>query len=424
MKLNNESQGSMLRSAVRLMLISQFVMVTTILSQYFLSFYIAPLFATVLYLGLWSFERKVGVASPITRIMTVFYCLFTLARYYADDQSWLAYSSSAIYFVLAIVVFGLLFFGKPFTCFYSKGKGFMPLHKAMSIMWGGLHTLAGLSGYFLIPSIWFLYVPLGLMLFGAIGTLWMNFISMGPSFERKKKFEFGGLEFREVKTEEDVDTFYQVVAKSYRADLQKELGMRKKVDEKTIINEHVASDIKRKDEQVPFIVLENDKPIGSICIFFDHRKNGLPIEGEAGVELTNWRMHGGIAEVGRLGLIRSHRFNQTALKGLFKCIIEAAIERNIHYIFNDSFLFQMSLYKKIGFSKIVDEAYLSSDENSTGYGLKAIPMVMNLASMIKLEEETSTSNDVKGILSPYITERFFKRLAFKELFQNKKVISI
>ena len=64
---------------VRLMLVSLIVMMVTIVALYFTPLTVAPLIAASLYAGLWAYERRLGVASPITRIMIVFYLLFAFA---------------------------------------------------------------------------------------------------------------------------------------------------------------------------------------------------------------------------------------------------------------------------------------------------------------------------------------------------------
>ncbi len=238
--------------------------------------------------------------------------------------------------------------------------------------------------------------------------------AVAPAHERKSQFDLGGYSFREAKTLKDWETFYKVAANAYRSDLQKAIGARRKIDSQVIAREHRASDGKREGSFLAFIAIENCQPVGTICIFFDHGEHGLPIEGEANIDLGPWRRKGAVAEIGRLSLIRTHRFNPFLLKGLFKCVVEAAAEKSIWFIFNDSFVFQRRIYEKIGFSALFEKPYLSSDENSTGYGLKVLPMVMSLVRMIRMDEETSMASDLRGILAPYVIERFFKRLVIRE----------
>ena len=67
-----------------------------------------------------------------------------------------------------------------FTNVYSRGIGFVPLHNAMSIMWGSLHLLSGVSAFVLMPHISFIFVPFVLMLVGIIGTFILNFVDLIP----------------------------------------------------------------------------------------------------------------------------------------------------------------------------------------------------------------------------------------------------
>ncbi len=408
--------GARLRAMVRLMLASLAVMPATIVTIYFTPLAVAPYIAASLYIALWAYERRIGVASPITRVMTAFYLIFALARDRFEDPSWMAWFSPTVYWTLAALIFALLLAGRPFTAFYSGRAGFPPLHRTMSLMWGGLHFAAGLAALLLIPGPGFLYCPLVLMVFGVLATMWLNFVSMGSAHERQPRFELEGYSFREAVIPEDREIFYKVVADAYRADLQKALGMRRKLDTQAILREHRASNAKWQDDFLPFLAFSGERPAGGICIFFDHMERGLPIESEAGIDLAPWRREGPIAEVGRLGVGRRHRMNPVLLKGLFKCVIEAAAERRVHFIFNDSFEFQAKMYEKIGFTALRDEPYVSPDEHSTGYGLEVLPMMMNLADMVRMDVQSGTSTDMQGVLAPYVMERFFKHLTVREMF--------
>ena len=409
------SSGARLRSMVRLMLISLIVMLAAIFTLYFMPLGVAPLVAASLYAGLWAYERRLGVASPITRVMTVFYLLFGIVRYLIDDLSWMAWFSPTIYWTLAVLIFVLLAAGRPFTAVYAGEASFPPLHRALSLIWGGAHFSAGLAALLLIPGPGFLYGPLSLMVLGVLATVWLNFVSMGPACGRRPRFEIEGYSFREAVSEEDRETFYKVIAEAYRADLQSALGMRRKIDTAAIVREHRVSSSKWQEAFVPFLAFAGGRPVGGICIFFDHKRHGLPIEGEAPVDLSPWRRVGGVAEVGRFGVLRRYRINPVILKGLFKCVIEAAAERRIHFIFNDSFEFQTRMYGKIGFKALHDEPYVSPHEHSTGYGLEVLPMMLDLAAMVRMDVDSGTASDMRDILAPYVMERFFKQLAVQEM---------
>ena len=124
---------------------------------------------------------------------------------------------------------------------------------------------------------------------------------------------------------------------------------------------------------------------------------------------------GRVAEVGRLGIVRRYRFSPAILKGLFKCVVEAAAERRIHFLFNDSFEFQAAMYERIGFTALRGEPYVSQDEHSTGYGLEVRPMMMDLADMVRTGGDSGIASELRGILAPYVMERFFKQLAVREM---------
>ena len=407
--------GERLAAMVRLMLASILVMLAAIFALYFAPLTAAPWIAAVLYVALWAQERRLGVASPITRLMSVLYLLLALGSIRFEDATWMARVSPVVYLTLAGLILALLIAGRPFTSFYAEGAGYLPLQRRMAMMWGGLHLAAGAFALALFPGLGFVFLPMALMVFGALATLWLNFVSMGPAFGRRRRFDLGGYSFREVVSAEDRELFHGVIAHSYRADLQRELGMRRKLALETIVREHHATSDKWRGRDRPFLAFAGERPVGGICIFFDHREHGLPIEHEAEVDLGPWRRIGPVAEVGRLGLNPCSRFSPALLKGLFKCVAEAAVERNVHFLFNDSFDFQAAMYRKIGFAPLHESPYVSSADGSTGYGLKVMPMMMNLAGMVRGGAGREPAGDLGDVLAPYIVERFFKHLVLRDL---------
>ena len=407
--------GPRLRSMVGLMLLSLAVMLAAIVTLCFAPLGVAPLIATSLYAALWMHERRLGVASPVTRVMTGFHLVLAWVVHRDSELSWIAWFSPMVYWTLAALILALLATGRPFTAVYAGDASDPALHRAVSLTWGALHLAAGLAALVLVPGPGFLYVPFGLMVLGALATVWMNFVSMGPASGRRPRFEIGGLSFREAVSDEDRATFHDVIAEAYRADLQSALGMRRKIDDAAIVRQHRITGRNWENDSLPFLVLAGDRPVGGICIFFDHARRGLPIEGEARIDLTPWRRVGRVAEVGRLGVVRRYRFSPAILKGLFKCVVEAAAERRIDFIFNDSFEFQAAMYKRIGFTALHDGPYVSRVEHSTGYGLEVRPMMMDLAGMVRTGGDSGIASELRGTLAPYVMERFFKQLAVREM---------
>ena len=400
---------------VKLMLISLVVMLAAIFALYFAPFGVAPLIAASLYAGLWAYERRLGVASPITRVMTVFLLLFAVVVHRGDDPSWMAWISPVVYWTLAALILALLAVGRPFTAMYTGDAGFRPLHQVLSSMWGALHFVAGLAALTLSPSPAFVYCPMSLMVLGVFATVWLNFVSMGPACGRRPSFEFGGYAFREATSPSDRETFFQVVAEAFRPDVQSALGMRRKLDTAAMIGEHYALSDARQGEFLPFLAFAGDRPVGGICIFFDHKQRGLPIEDVARIDLSPWRRMGSIAEVGRLGVLRRYRISPALLKGLFKCVIEAAAEKRIHFLFNDSHDYQVRMYEKLGFSAFRDTRCAPTAQQSTGFGVKVLPMMMDLAAIVRMDTPGGIASDMDGVLAPYVMERFFKHLVIREM---------
>ena len=409
--------GRFLRSAVVLMLTSLSVMVLSLFSLYFAPLLIAPFLSLTFYMGLVWMEIKHGVLSPITLLMIIFYTLLCFLRFFYEDIAWFFYIVPAIYFTLSCLILGMSLFGKPFTLIYSRGSGFYPLHKVTSSMWGILHLLSGFASITLMPDLYFLVIPMILMLLGAIGTIVLHFISMGRSFRRQKSFLLGDFHFQQVQSEDDFHLFYKTISEAYRRDLQKIAGSKYNISTDQIEAEHRRSDAKRKNHIVPFLVFRKGTPLGGICLFLDHHNEGLPVEHEAKISVDKLRAYGSLVEVGRLGILPNFRLNRVILLGLFKCIIEFAAEIRATSILTDSFSWQIKLYSKIGFIPITNDPYISKN-NSTGYGLSAQPLVLDLENMVRLEEQNTTSHEVQDILQPYVIERFFKQLVLKKIIEK------
>lgn len=400
---------------VGLMLASLVVMLAAILALYCAPLGVAPFVAAALYAGLWAYELRLGVASPITRVMTVFLVFFAVVAGGSDDPTWAAWYSPMVYWTLAALILLLLVAGRPFTAMYAGDAGFPPLHRALSLMWGALHLTAGFAALILMPGPAFLYVPMSLMVLGVLATMWLNFVSMGPAWGRRSSFDMEGYSFREATSPSDRETFYRVIAEAFRPDAQSALGTRRKLDTAAIVHEHRTISDTWRDQFLPFLAFAGDRPVGGICIFFDHERHGLPIEDIAHVDLSPWRRTGLVAEVGRLGVLRRHRISPVLLKGLFKCVIEAAAERRVHFIFNDSFDFQVRMYEKLGFRPLGDGPDAAHAEHSTSYGIKVLPMMMDLASIVRMDTPGGIASDMGGILAPYVMERYFKHLAVREM---------
>ena len=415
-----------LRAMVRLMLLSLGVMLAAIFTLYLAPLGVAPLVAGSLYAGLWAYERHHGVTSPITRVMTVFHLVCAFVAYGSDDPSWMAWIAPTVYWTLAGLIFALLAAGRPFTAMNTGEVGFRPLHRLLSSMWGTLHLGAGLAAVVLVPNPAFLYLPLGLMVLGALATVWLNFVSMGPARERRPRFDLGGYSFREARSRDDRETFYRVIAEAFRADAQGALGMRRRIDTAAIIREHRTISDAWEDDFLPFLAFADDRPVGGICVFFDNSERGLPIEDIARIDLSSWRRRGRVAEVGRLGVLRRHRLSPMLLKGLFKCVIEVAAARRVHFVFNDSFDFQARMYRKLGFESIEDAQRTSAAEPSTSYGIRVLPMMLHLSAIVRTGAPGAIAADMESVLAPYVMERYFKHLVIREMasgFLRRKRVS-
>ena len=57
--------------------------------------------------------------------------------------------------------------------------------------------------------------------------------------------------------------------------------------------------------------------------------------------------------------------------------------------------------------------YVSRAEHSTGYGLKVLPMMLDLAAIVR--EGAPGAADLDRHLTPYVMERYFKHLVIHDM---------
>ena len=66
---------------------------------------------------------------------------FAFDRYRLEDPSRMAWSSPVVYWTLTAPIFALPLAGRPFAASCAGKAGFPPLHRAPSVMRGGLHSM-------------------------------------------------------------------------------------------------------------------------------------------------------------------------------------------------------------------------------------------------------------------------------------------
>ena len=209
-------------------------------------------------------------------------------------------------------------------------------------------------------------------------------------------FQLGDFTFTEISSRDDIQRFNKIVAMTFRTEFQRNFGNRKRVDLDRIIQEHTAMDARYEGAIVRFIVTCGKESVGAVSMFFAHPENGLPIEDiNHEIDLTSYRRNGTVAEICRLSILNKYRLKPLVFKGLLRCMIDLASERQASYILNDVFSFRVSTYDEIGFVPMI-EAPRTTPEDSLGFGIAMQPPIINL----------------------YVTERYFSRLVVRNIARS------
>ncbi|QHQ23015.1 hypothetical protein [Pectobacterium parvum] len=116
---------------------------------FFIDLKIAFVIVLSCYLFIVVLELKHNIRSPVSIFMLLMYIVLTILSWF---DIYIGHRAGIIIFTsLALLVGGLLLAGKPFTAFYSAGRGLRTLHYTNSAIWlqAYLLSLFLVSGLFL-----------------------------------------------------------------------------------------------------------------------------------------------------------------------------------------------------------------------------------------------------------------------------------
>ena len=385
------------------------------------TFYLLPLTGAlltgiILYSLLLFAEIRVKRLTPITVLVLLIYIFLSVAYFIFNKEDWMPYAGSVFYFSLALMALILSIIKKPLTMYYSLGKGIPSLHNVTSWIWVIIYFMAGMTSVLLMPSVAFIYVPSLLILVGFLATIFFQFFYSGPSNNRKMGFKIDSYDFKEIDSLNAIDEFYSTssmeIWNAISQSRQKNVKTRSELRETMI-----SSDKKYADCIMRFLAYNEDgKPIGTIFCVKDS-PHGLPIERDTGISMNALRKAGKVIEVGHFTIDKNYRFKPDLLLGLFKGVIDFAMEHDISFLANCSYSHSSAIYEKMGFIKIS-----SHPIPDTILGVDTCPSVLNLARLVVGHEDISMSvvQQSKTILNPYIAERYYKRQLVTNLFKNVK----
>lgn len=396
-------------------IIESFSPLLLLISIYFFPIHIFYLIGLFLYGLFFIIELYLKRVTPICILLFLIFFLLSILYFIFNQRWFLFYTGSFFYFPLALMGIVLLIIKRPFSIYYSGGKGMLSLHYTISVMWVVIYIVSATASIVLIPNPAFVYVPLLLMITGILVTIFLNYIYLGYSHIRKKEFNVNKYCVKEIRDNKSIDEFYSLFSK----EVWKAISISPKRSVKSIAEykeKIINLDSKYNNHIVRFMLYDNGRPIGAACCIMDSRV-GLPIE-HKGLRLEGIRKIGKILEIGDFTIDTGYRFKPEIFLGILKAIIDFALKEDIAFLVASSYEHSTALYEKIGLTKILDKPV-----SGTISGLNSYLYVYNLARAILYHKDisnSSTHQQLMTMLNPFFLERYYKRQLISNIIKKNK----
>lgn len=405
-KLANVTRGPSAGVAVAFMFASLGAMVVSIILALLLQSTVGYLLATAMYGAKFAIERRHGITSPLSVSLLSVYVL--LAGMSWMDVDFAGYAGVIVMSSMTVVVGGLLAIGRPFSSFYSNGRGLPQVHQAVSWIWLGTYGCAIAATLTLIPHIAFLFVPIGILMTGAVLTLVANFAWCGPGLRRRKHHVVNDLEIVQISQDslrfEEFCTFY---ATAIASDPRQSDGRKTRLQ---IADTVRAAELALGDDSVIFACLHKGAIVGSIRCVLDRPGRAFPTEREGGFSLDPLRQRGErLMAVGRLAIAPAMKTRPDVIAHLFGSFVDLALERDITFVLSAGFQHVLPIYRRVGFEHL----FASSDPRHgvrMAHGFMSYPVLLNFGQMIFARVgNDQPKTDLKSTANPYLAERWYKR---------------
>nr|VFJ47013.1 MAG: hypothetical protein BECKFM1743A_GA0114220_1004210 [Candidatus Kentron sp. FM]VFJ47345.1 MAG: hypothetical protein BECKFM1743C_GA0114222_1004410 [Candidatus Kentron sp. FM]VFK07560.1 MAG: hypothetical protein BECKFM1743B_GA0114221_100449 [Candidatus Kentron sp. FM] len=378
---------------------------------------VALLIGLVIYAMLAVAELSQGIVSPITQTSLFLFSLSALAFFGGGFEAWIPYTGSLFLGALFVVSAGFLAAGRPFTVFYSAGRGHRTKHWVVSGMWTMAYLIGALLALLLMPNISFIYAPMLIVMGAAVLTLVFNLFWFGSATRRATEFQYESFRFTEIGDDLVLlEQFYTLAAREFWPSVRR--SSTRSLSSLAELREQLwANDRPYGARILRFMAWKDAKPVGTICCILDHPRTGLPVEEESGFRIDKLRRVGKVMEIGKLAIASSYRTRQPLFLGLLRCVIEVAMEYRLSFIINDSYVSQAGLYRKIGFIDGAHEPFVDAN------GAECLLLWLNLSKAVIYEnsrDDNTSMSRLIPLLNDYLTERFYHRLVLRHFRHTRQ----
>jgi hypothetical protein len=366
----------------------------------------------LMYAALICTERRFSILSPVS--ISMFFLYIALVVLDLVTQRYVGYAGVFVFAWLSLLNIGLLICKRPFTAFYSSGRGMRQLHYAVSSLWTATYLLCFIASVALMPNLAFLILPYVLCIGCGLLTIFLNLVWFGRSNGMQQRFTVGQFVFRRVVAgSEEFVQFCQFYARQiYRPG---DDGNVKTVEQ---IAENVAAvELALAGDSHIFVAVHGTQIVGCIRCVIDRKQRPFPLEQDMQLSFDPLRKIGRVLYVGRLAVDTGYRERPDVLNGLFKCFVDLALSRDISFVVAEGFPHRLPTYLKLGFEIL----FARSDPRHAilmSHGYICHPVYLNFAQLIfNRGEAISGKYSFSEFISRYLVERWYKRNALRQLLR-------
>ncbi|OZI29827.1 hypothetical protein CAL29_17110 [Bordetella genomosp. 10] len=363
----------------------------------------------MLYAAMVATEYRYGIRSPISISLLVLYSGLLLLEFNAAPFR--QYVGLIVFAWLSLLTGTLLLGKKPFTTFYSKGRGMRQLHYTVSALWCMTYFLCLLCHALRFPSASFLVTPYLLCIACGLCTIFLHLCWFGKRNSLQPAFSIGDYAFRRICVgSADFDRFCRFYAR--QIDTRGEGGSAAEVAEAVA---------KMERELGPhayiFVAEREGQVVGCIRCIVDRKHRPFPMEEDMGLCFDHLRGFGNLLYVGRLAVDPDFRDRPDVLNGLFKCFVDLALSKDISFVVAEGLPARLPVYRKLGFEPMFPSADpRHSIRMSLGY--ECHPIYLNFARMVFSQSaESARKYGFSAFVNAYLAERWYKRNALSHILK-------
>lgn len=408
-KVSDDPGADSARIATAFMLLSIGVMLPTLALALLLQTAASHLICAAIYGGKVAVERRCGIISPLTLTLLACYLGLWAAGMAGVDLE--GYTGVVVFSVLAVLVGGLLAAGRPFTTYYSHGRGNPHVHRLVSWIWLGTYLLAIAATLLLIPDRSFMVVPPAICLAGACATLFVSFCWTGP---RRSSFSVGDLSFAPLASDDprfaEVCHFYaQAIAQDPRQGFG-ELSVDQVADQVR------ASERAAGERSHVFVCWQRERIVGCVRCLIDQPGVPFPTEVDGGFSLDPLRRLGRVMVVGRLAIADDARARPDVLSNLFACFVNLALEHDVDWVLSAGFRHVLPTYMRLGFELLFHRSDARHGVRMS-HGYISHPVLLDFRRLIFERARVDAAKlDFYGVTNKLLAERYYKRALVRGWF--------